>query len=213
MSDYKQKVERIQELASNPETLSAHISNHIDGITYHLPNIAQSVANQISTSVGFLNSKIPKPKNQFPLSPTWEPSDAHKQKFDRYYDMVNDPISALGHIKKGSLTSEGMEALAACHPELLKQMQKQIGESASPEQAKKLPHDVKQSLSMFLGMPLNESMYQPVRAANQQALQNPVQSQSNQQMMTAKPSQKGLEKLDLAGRSKTQTSQEETDDA
>jgi hypothetical protein len=210
MSDYQAKTDRIQELANAPEALGAHISNHVDGITQHLPNISQSIGNAISTNVGFLNSKIAKPVQQFPLSAKWEPSEAHKQKFEKYYSAVDDPTSVLKLIKSGDLTSEAMESLKVCHPELLQHMQQQLVKQADPESAKNLPYHVKQSISMFLGAPLDESLYQPVLAANQAAFANPAQSNADKKMAAGKSTQSGLEKLGFAKRAETELTPEET---
>lgn len=211
MSDYKGKTERIQELANNPQTLSAHIANSVGGLTNHLPNVSQSIGNNIVNSVQFLNSKIQKPVQQFPLSQKWEPSEAHIQKFNRYYDAVDNPLSALDQIKRGELTSETMESLQAVHPELLKQMQEKLIKQADPEKEKNLPYHVKQSLSMFLGSPLDESFYQPVRQSNQIALQGAAQQKAQDQAaMMGKTTQKGLEKLNFSERAATETARDES---
>lgn len=210
---YDGKVERLQELAGNPETLMNHLQKNTGGIYESAPHISDGIHSSMINSIQFLNSKIPKSMNETPLAPKFKPSNGQKQKFDRYYKIVNDPLSAMGQIKNGSLNGETMEALNATHPQLLDEMRKHIISNFNTEKAKELPYATIQSLSMFLGQPLDSSMLPSVMIANQQALQNPVQSQSNQKIMNAQPSQKDIEKLDVAGRSKTQTNQEETDEA
>lgn len=206
---YDDRVKRITELAENPRTLDAHVGNHVDGLAQNLPTVSASLAAHIPATVSFLNSKIPKDPNQLPFSRKWEPSKAAKQKFDQYYDAVANPAVSLKHVKDGTLTLDQMEALHATHPALLKQMQNQIRMHLSPDVGAKLPFHTKQSLSMFLEMPLSISSMQPVRAANQMTFAqqgSPKQGAAS----AARPSKAGISKLDLAGRSATKVRQEET---
>lgn len=206
---YDAKIDRIKELAQNPQALQAHISNHIDGISQTLPGISQGVSTSIARSVNFLNSKIPRQKNELPLSPKWTPSDAQIQKFDRYYDVVNNPIGVLKNVKDATLTSYDMEALQATHPDLLQEMQKELLTQANPETAKKMPYARKQSISMFLGTPLDETMLPAVRQANQMALSNPAPKPS-EVAMQGKPTLGGMKEMKLSNRSSTLTNRQES---
>lgn len=208
MDNYEEKVERIKQFGEDPSSLDAHISNHIDGITEHLPNISQGISNTIYNSIGYLASKIPKPVSTLPLSGEWVPSIAQKQKFERHYEAVDNPVDILNKIKDGSLTMDHMEALQAAHPALLKEMRQQLSNQASPAVAKNLPKQIKQGLSMFLGQPLSDSDLLSVRMANQAVFQGNQQMPSNQ-VQQPKSTQKGLSDLKISGRAKTQTSRDE----
>ena len=194
---YEDKTERIKELAKNPETMTAQISNHVNGMTDHLPNVSQAMATSMATCIGFLNSKIPAQKSDLPLSREWKVSPGQKQKFNRYYDAVNKPVDVMKQIKNGSLSSEAMEALSVCHPDLLKQMRSQLIASVSPDVAKNLNHKTRQALSMFMGTPLSESQLPQVRMANQATF---AISNSGPQSGGQKSTQGGLSKLNVAGR-------------
>lgn len=209
---FDKKVDRIKELSSDPNALGAHLGNHIDGITQNLPNVSQGAATSISKSVQFLSSKIPRPPMINSLIKNWKPSDVQIQKFNQYYDAVDNPIKSLNEIKEGSLTSEMMESLSICHPDLLKDMQSQITQKLNSESYEKMSYDTKQSLSMFLGEPLDESMIQSVRMNNQMIFQNPQPLPSQQRMM-GKTTQKGLEQLHVANREKTNTDRGEIKDS
>lgn len=198
--DYNQKVDRIKELAQNPDTLSAQISGHVDGVSKHLPQVSQGITNSIAQSAAFLNSKVPRPSIDLPLSPDWKPSIAQKQKFDRYYMAVQNPIGSLKQIKHGTLTLETMEALKATHPELLHHMQQQLKFNLNPAASRKLSPAVKRSLSMFLEMPLDNGQLQSVMAANQATFMMPTQRPSEQGIMQGKTTQGGLGKLNIASR-------------
>lgn len=198
--DYDQKVDRIRELNSNPDALSAQIAGHVDGVSKHLPQVSQGITNSIAQSAAFLNSKVPRPSIELPLSPEWRPSIAQKQKFDRYYSAVENPIISLKQIKHGTLTLETMEALKATHPELLHHMQQQLKFNLNPSASRKLSPPVKRSISMFLETPLDNGQLQTVMAANQAIFAMPAQRPSEQGMMQGKTTQGGLGKLNVAKR-------------
>lgn len=207
---YDKKIDRIQELANNPDTMTAQMSNHIDGISHELPGISQGLSTSMAASIGFLNSKIPRPKNNLPMNAKWVPSLAQKQKFNTYFDTVSNPIGVLGHIKNGSLTSEHMEALRATHPELLQHMQKQLIQNFSPDKAMKLPSSTRRSLSMFMDQPLYDGNLPQVVIANQATFQMPNQSQN--QAKTPRSTVGGMKQLKVAGRTQTETHRDQRSD-
>lgn len=204
---YEQKIKRIQDLADDPDVMSEHIAGHVDGISQDLPQTSQALAMSLSTSIGFLASKVPKPRNDLPFNGKWAPSNAQKQKFNTYYNAVIDPVSVMDLVRRGSLTSESMEALKATHPSLLQEMQKNLIDRYSREKAMKLPQSVRRSISMFMGTPLEDGMLPQVIQANQATFQMPNQAQN--QAKTPKSTVGGLKELDIAGRSRSNTYREE----
>lgn len=207
---FDKKVKRIEELANNPDTMNAQMSNHIDGISQQMPGISQGLSTSMAMSVGFLNSKVPRAKNNLPMNAKWLPSLAQKQKFNTYFNTVANPISVMKNIKNGSLTSEHMEALRATHPELLQHMQKQLIQNFSPDKAMKLPSSTRRSLSMFMGQPLDDGNLPQVVIANQATFQMPNQSQN--QAKTPRSTVGGLKQLKVAGRTQTETHRDQRSD-
>src|SRR6185312_9826300 len=102
---YDQRVEKIKELSQDPDALSNQTSMHIDSLHQNLPNISQGIATSLASSVQYLNSVRPKTnENNLPLSPKMKTPEAQKQKFNRIYDIVNDPVSTLHFVKHGTVT-------------------------------------------------------------------------------------------------------------
>lgn len=200
---YEDKVKRISELANQPNVLGTHLSNQTEHINAAMPNTSQALQNGMMASVQYLNSKIPRPQSQFMLSKPWEPSDLQKQKFNKYYKGVTQPLQILNHIKTGQMSSEELEAVSETHPDLFNEMRTQVLRHMSQETAMKLPYPVKKSLAMFLGEPLDSSMLPQVIMANQQTfnMASPNGPSPKQQRST----QSGLAKLKVADRSKTDT--------
>lgn len=201
---FDEKSKRISELAMNPDALGQHLQNHTAAIEGAAPNVAQSFQHAMVASVNFLNSKLPKPPPQFMLSPHWEPTEMQKQKFNQYYDAVQNPVSILKQVKRGMLTSESMEAVDATHPALLQQMRQKVLGEMNQQKAMKLPYSVKLSLSKFLGEPLDSSMLPAVGMSNQATFALAPKNNPSQQGRQ-KSTQGGLSKLNLARRSKTET--------
>jgi t-SNARE complex subunit (syntaxin) len=149
---FDQRVDRIKELADNPDALSAQTSNHIDSINQNLPKISQGIATTLAASAQYLNSVMPKPNaNKLPLSHDLKVPEAQKQKFNRIYDAVNDPISVLKDVKSGTLILDQVKAIQSTHPELYNEMKKRMVTMANPNTAKNLPYHTKQSIALFLG--------------------------------------------------------------
>lgn len=211
MKNYDQITDRIKELAENPETMSAHIHNNIDGIQQTMPGISQAIANHIVRSVSYLHDKIPKPSGTMPLSKKFEPSTPQMEKFENHYHIVNNPSHALHQIADGTLGSDTMEALKTVHPQLLEQMQHKLKSEIQPDKAEKLPHHVKRGLSQFLGIPLESIDSPAVKMSNQASFVAQEAEKQAAQQGAVKSTQKGLSELKISGRSKTTTQKDEED--
>jgi hypothetical protein len=196
---YDKKVERIQELAQNPQVMMDHLAKHTEAIADAAPNVSQHVQSTILNGVQFLNSKIPRNPNQLPLSAPWEPSRSQKTEFNRYYQVVDDPMIALKQVKAGTLNSQTMEALGAVYPSLLQDMRKSLMENLTPRHVKNMPYSTKMGISMLMGQPLDESLAHPSIAANQMAFAG-SQSNAAPQPKGHKTTLSGMKEIDIAGR-------------
>lgn len=192
-------VKTVNEFASNPEKFI----NHLDEVTRSsfeaAPKITGSMHQAVSTAIGFLSSKIPRDPNLKMLSQKYEPSKAEIDLFNRYYTVVEDPLSIMNQVKYGTLTKQSMEALTTVYPKLYDELKANILDHLTTHIAKEkapLPYQLKLSLGMFLGEDLdNSTSAQSIlssQMALQQAPQNRAQNQANTQ---ARVSQTGLSKL------------------
>lgn len=209
-AEFDQVASRVKELAQDPEGLVDHLGNETESTNSNLPNISQAYTALATKGLGFLNSKLPQKDPQYPLSPEPEASPQQKNSFMKYYKVVHDPISALDHMHEGSLSPEHIEALQAVHPELYQHIQSGITNMllAKPELGEKLSYQKKQSLSLFLGHPLDPSFSPQAVQANQAALSGEQLSKQN-----AAPSSSvahgSMKELDLAANTTTGTQRRE----
>lgn len=204
-SDFDKKKNQIQSFSQRPDVLMQYASKNVSNLNQSAPNVSQAIQNQIMVGVGFLNSKIPKPPINLPLSQDWKPSKAQMYQFIKYYEAVNDPISALSHIKAGTLSNEAMEALNAVHPALLNQMRGSIQQNMNPMKAKNLPFSVKQAVSKFLDQPLDGNMTPTSIAASQASFNGPQLSTQSAPKSGRKTSVAGFKDMKLSSRVQTST--------
>ncbi len=204
--DYSERVKKIQEL-SDSTALMNHFSKSTEALALAAPNVTNSLNQSMVRGIQFLNSKIPQPTTHFVLSQEYKPSAAAEQKFNHYYDVVNDPLISMDEIKEGSLTLDTMEALSVVHPNLLTEMKKSLLSNFNQDDAEKLKYPVKLSLSKFLGQPLDENMQAQSIVGFQASISGPQLSQQGVQKDHV--TQAGLKELDLSKTSKTQTDRDD----
>ncbi len=165
---YDKRVERIEALASeNPTLLMDHLTKHTQGISDYAPNTSQAIQSKMINAVQFLQSKIPRPAAQLPMSGKWEPSEQQKEKFNNYCRLVDDPVSILKEVKSGTVTIDSINTIAATHPEILKEMRMEVMSNLHPKKAEGMSYSSKIALSKFLGEPLTQSLIPGVMASNQ----------------------------------------------
>ena len=205
MSKYKVRSKPIRELAQNPDpsVMADALSKNTEDIQGAAPNIAQSLKIAGSRAINYLHSKMPKPTQEMIGDADYEAPLAQQTKWLDLHNMVSDPVSALDHIRNGTLTNDHMDALNNVHPELLQEMQQKVMENMQPDQVKGLPTTTKIALSKFLGQPIASNLTPQAVMSNQasyQTSQAPAMQAQNQKSTLG-----GLSKLDLGARSATET--------
>lgn len=199
---HKKIYEEVSEFKNNPNKLIEHLNASTKDIYDAAPTIAESINAASTRAVEFLASKIPThTQNDNPFEKSHEPSGMEMAKFERYLNIVEKPTRALDQIKNGTLIPETIETLQFVTPKLYAKMQQELLQEASNRVAKGevIPYRIKQSISKFLGYPLDQSLMPKNILANQMAfMQAP---QPNQPMV--KPTQAGMSKITLAERTST----------
>ncbi len=205
--DYKDRVDRIQHLQQNPQAMLDHLEKSTSAMYEAAPNISSGIHNAMTAGVNFLAGKIPQPGPQFPLSQKFEPSQAQKDAFNHYFEVVDQPLSVLDSIKDGSLNNHQIEALQAVYPHLLTELRSQLVQHLDDGKDSDMPYSAQIALSKFLGMPLEGNMTPQAMMSNQAVFNPPPQPPA------AGPAKKGgskstlggLKELDMAKRSMTET--------
>lgn len=191
----------INRLGGDPQHLVDQLQHNTQDMHGIAPNTTGAVQQAATRATQFLQSKIPQQPNPKPLSSPTEPSQADLAKFQRYYQVVENPTSVLKDVKNNTVTPEAMEALSTVYPKMYQEMQKQVMNQMTSYMGKKnkdlLPHSTKLSLSLFMGQDLIDTLAQPSIAANMAAMAapDPAQQQNAGNQQKVRTSQKGLSSL------------------
>lgn len=197
--DFKKAKDSVDNMAQNPSGGMDHMVAQTGSLDRTMPNVVQGIHSTAINAAQFLNSKLPKPATNMPLSAKYEPSDAEKSKFLRYYNAVNDPVSVLADIRHGALSNESMEALQAVHPDLLADMRKKLAGELSSKKEAAYPAAVKLAIGKFMGSPMSPSMTPAAIMANQASLNGPqLGSQQAPKMSQRRGTMKALNISELS---------------
>jgi hypothetical protein len=93
----------VQKHSDNPEGLIDHMASTLTPISDHAPQISQGLTTAAGSAVNFLKSKMPNDARVSPLDQKPVISNAEMAKFNRYADMVEDPMQIMNHIKDGTI--------------------------------------------------------------------------------------------------------------
>lgn len=83
-----------------------------------------------------------------------------KRVYHRALNLANRPLSILDSIKMGKLEPEQVAHMQQLHPELMNNLQKRITKKVveAQQNGERPPYAVRQSMSLFLGSPLDSTM-------------------------------------------------------
>lgn len=139
---------------------------------------------------------------------------AQTKAYDKALTIAVNPLYVLDKIQKGRLTKDDMLHFNSMYPELKTHLQKQVSKRIVEAQVngEKPNRHIKQSLSLFMGAPMESTLTQPMIAAAQATFKNSRTSE-NEAQPTKKKSASSLEKssnqhktMTDAGEARTQTS-------
>lgn len=121
-----------------------------------------------------------------------------ERRYHRAIDIANKPLSVMPHIKNGSLLPEHVKHLNSMYPELKDHLDKKLTERILGAQLKKEKpsYKARQSLSMFLGAPVDGSFSPQMIQAAQAVFQN--QAAAQQQAPAPTKNKKGTSSLSKA---------------
>lgn len=154
--ELKKLDKQVTQLSKNPGILMEH--EHQAG--YYLPGTAQESAKITATAVQYLNSLKPQPVKNSPLDSAKEPSQAQMAAYHRQLAIAEKPLVILSHIKNGTLQPQDIQTLKTISPSLYESMAQNITNELanSIDKGVTIPYTMRQSLSLFLGQPLDSTL-------------------------------------------------------
>ncbi len=171
-SKFKDVFAKINEIGLDPDKMITHLENATASLYPHAPNISQGVHAAAVRATQFLAEKIPVMPPRGPLSQkSYDPSPTEIAQFERYYNVIEDPMLALHQVKMGTILPETTEALSVVFPKMYDQMKLAVLNEATNVLNKRghIPFHIKQSISMFLGEAMDSSLSPESIQANQLA--------------------------------------------
>lgn len=148
--------EHLEALDKNPQALL-----DVGGsLSHYLPNQAIQISTTAATATNYLKSIKPMPIQSAPLDKSAPVSRAAEAGYNRQLAIAQDPLLTLSHLKKGTLIPADLATVSNLYPGLMNQMKQKATESLVDRMAKDepIPYAQKQSLSLFLGQPLDSTM-------------------------------------------------------
>ena len=176
---YAQKRAVVAAAAANADQHRAAVDAAASAITSHAPLTSgafRSAAIRATSYLAHAIPALPAPKSILPQrQKDHEPDPESKARFVRQFDAVNDPVSLLDHAHAGTITADQVDAVRQTHPELLAEIQrKTVSALADIPPGTVVPQAKKESISVLLGQPVDESVSPEFASAMQTSYPPPM---------------------------------------
>ena len=151
---------RLASLTANPVALASAANNIAAPFGSTSPEIREALSQKMQDAIHYLNDSMPKPSGPpLPFSPNdWTPTAKQKMAFHDRAEVVANPMRAVEHMVKGTLSTDHIHALGTVYPEVYTAMKSAILDFSARHPDVKLPVAERRSVAMFLGQPLDASM-------------------------------------------------------
>lgn len=171
--------DRLTELTSNPAAMAAATSELSAPFAAGSPELGAAYQAQMMHTMSYLHDAVPRP----PVAPSlfgphdFEPSHADRLAFHDKAEIVANPMAAMGHVARGTLSDAHLDALRTVWPSVYGMMQREILQFAGEHPDVKLPYPERQSVAKFMGQPAADGLSDHISAL--QAGYQPPAPQSN----------------------------------
>jgi hypothetical protein len=191
-------LDRIHQLANNPDLMQQQISKATAELTAHAPGVAQAAAVHMSKTVSFLNAKYPPMPKLGPLGPVLKMPKSQLLQMHKTQSVINSPSLLLKHAANHQLTPELVAAVQATAPERLAQIQQAVLQSVAEHPAS-VPYKSRLMIGILMGRDMDGTTTPQSIQAAQLAYALPSAKSPETQLGGGKSTQTGLGKLSLAG--------------
>lgn len=150
----------LRHYGSNLDALAGQVAQQTATLHDHAPSTAEAASGFAARVVQHLGGKLPDGGQRQALDPQFEPSDSELAAYNRHHSIANaGPAAVLHHLARGTLMREHLETSAALYPKLHAQAQQLVMDKMAEQVAakKRVPLDMRTSLAMFLGAPVDRA--------------------------------------------------------
>lgn len=196
--------EKVLELRADPEAFTNKVTKSIYSVSRAAPETAKYMEEHAIRAYDFLNDKMPKDLNEM-LGPKFmqrefQPSTLEVSKFERYIQILENPLSALDELEQGTLTREHVEALEKVYPSLYSRLKISVMDEIRNEP--KMDYGKKIQLGILMNLETDVSLL-PENIIALQSNFTSVEKQQGGNPPAVKPTQGGAENINMAERSQT----------
>jgi hypothetical protein len=201
----------VVKLAANPAALYDRSVKSTHILAMGAPQTAQAMMATMNRAVQFLARKAPKDARDIGMpifEPKYEPSQMELSKFERYMQVIEQPLSTLEDLERGTLTRDHVEALKAVYPNLYNNMRAEVLKQA--ESNPNLSYNKRIQMGILMDLPTDSSLSPQFIVQMQQNFVPPEQRQDQMQANgvpasggLVQPTAGGAQKLASADRSQT----------
>lgn len=161
-ADYYRQSDQFEKLSKKAEELyknTAPFFNAQPEVAHYMPDVASQMINSAANGARYLSSIKGQPVKQNPLDRPMAPSQSQQMEHQRAMIIADHPLFVLDQIRNGTLLPSDVKHIIALHPELYKRLVKQVSFQLNNELSigTPIPYERRQSLSLFLGLPLDST--------------------------------------------------------
>lgn len=191
-SSKNEKLQKSLDHIQDPEKM-AQVGGSLD---HYLPDHSSNAVFTASTAKQYLDAAKPKPVKLGILDSEIEPTKEQMALYDRKLSIAESPLSILPLIKNGTILPQDVQTLKTIYPAYYNKMSQEILHAMTEHTEGKgnVPYDLRQSLSLFLGHPLDSTMIPSSMMAAQSVYINKAAQQQDPSQQGSK-SKKNTSKL------------------
>jgi hypothetical protein len=176
-SDKKKKLDDRAKVLQNNQQNMFKIGG---GLGSYMPEHAQALSAHSMRALNFINQNRPQPTKASFFDNESEPTPEQTRAYDRGLGIAQQPLIAFQHLKDNSLLPQDMQILKTMHPQYYGHMAQAVTNAMADHVSDggKVPYQMRQSLSLFLGHALDSSMTpQSIMAAQAVFMNQKAQAQ------------------------------------
>ncbi len=147
---FEARAAELRRVSADPMGARRQVHASLDGVRLADPMLADQLESLTMRRLMFVAAKVPRDPRMPSFIPgyPWEPTPAEKDRFARYAEAAERPVTVLEDVADGTVTREQVEALREVYPETYRRVQMDIITQAAELQAV-MPWERQVSLSAF----------------------------------------------------------------
>ena len=207
---YENMSKNLEKISTDPNFLLDRVGRNVAQIRTAAPETAAAIEATTVKASEFLSSKMPKPGPGrdvlFGKNKPFMPSELELAKFERYLQVIDDPLSIIDDLESGTMTREHVEALNAVYPELYQKLRNTAMEKIV-EEPESVDYTQRIQLGILLDLPSDESLIpQNVAKLQQNFAEDGEEGQQEKSQGAVNTTVGGLKDMNKSNRSETGSS-------